>query len=428
MHTVGRILGVLLMVTALGVLTPPGLARGQARCLPPGETITPVPWGQSLVAPERAWPLATGAGQRVAVVSTGVATTPFLAGAVRDRVNLAPKPAFGEPSGERDCLGPGTAVAGIVAASPQTGIGFHGVAPDADILDAKIVGDQYPSGRDPSDTVAPGDLARGIEWATKEGATVIAVPTITYEDSGRLRDAVAAAIDAGAVVVASVGEPDQHEPDGMVPYPAAYDGVIGVGALRPDGTAHVSRAGYIDLVGPGVEVIAPYPGGGLGPVSGSGFAAAYVAGSVALLRAYRPHLEPAAVARQLFATAAPAPEGVGSPHYGYGIVSPYHAMVERVVAGDPAPQPTFAPAVITEEERARQVAQARSDVLAGQLALVGLAVVIVIAAAVGFGSRGRRRRWRAGIAVPPSDPPEDGHLGPPLDLFDGRPHSQGSQK
>lgn len=423
-----RVLGALLAATALGVLAPHGVAHGQSRCVPPGEVITPVPWAQSLIAPQRAWPLSTGADQRVAVVGTGIGPSPFLSGVVSDRVDLAPKPSFGEPSGERDCLGLGTAVAGIIAAASQAGVGFHGVAPDVKLLDAKIVGDQYPSGRDPSDTVAPAHLARGIEWATEQDATVIVVPTITYDDSARLRDAVAAAIDAGAVVVASVGEPAQNEPPGMVPYPAAYDGVIGVGALSPDGTAHVSRTGYVDLVAPGVELTTTYPGGGLGIVSGTGFAAAYVAGSVALLRAYRPELGPADVARQLFATAAPAPEGVGSPRYGYGIVSPYHAMVDQLVAGEPAPQPTFEPAVVSDEERARQTAQARSDTFAARLALLGIAVVMLIAIAVGFGSRGRRRRWRPGLAVLPPDLPEDVHPGPPLELLGGLSRSQPGQK
>lgn len=421
-------MGAVLLAAALGLHVPSAPAHAQARCVGSGEQITPVPWGQALIAPERAWALSTGAGQRVAVVSTGVAATPFLDGKVGKRPNLAPKPSFGEPSGERDCLGLGTAVAGIVAGASQDGIGFHGVAPDVTILDAKIVGDMYPSGREPSDTVSPADLARGIRWATEEKATVIVVPTITYQDSEALRDAVAAAIDAGAVVVASVGEPTQNEPPDMVPYPAAYEGVIGVGALSPDGTAHISRTGYVDLVAPGVEVTVPFPKNGLGTVSGTAFAAAYVAGSVALLRSYQPQLTPNDVAHRMFATAAPAPEGVGSPRYGYGIVSPYHAMVDQLVAGEPVSPPPFTPAVLSAEEQARRAAQGHSDALATRMTLLGMAAVVLIVAGVGFGVRGRRRGWRPGTAVLPPDPPEDPRPGPPLELFGSHPNTQNGQK
>src|SRR5690606_33693366 len=45
--------------------------HGQDNCLAPGETVTSVPWAQHQLAPTRAWPLSTGVGQRVAVVSSG---------------------------------------------------------------------------------------------------------------------------------------------------------------------------------------------------------------------------------------------------------------------------------------------------------------------------------------------------------------------
>src|SRR5262249_56077469 len=38
----------------------------------PGNLVVPVPWQQKWLDPERVWPLATGAGQVVAVIDTGV--------------------------------------------------------------------------------------------------------------------------------------------------------------------------------------------------------------------------------------------------------------------------------------------------------------------------------------------------------------------
>ena len=40
--------------------------------------------------------------------------------------------------GDADCVGPGTVTAGLVAGSVRPGIGFHGVAPLAEILPIRV--------------------------------------------------------------------------------------------------------------------------------------------------------------------------------------------------------------------------------------------------------------------------------------------------
>jgi hypothetical protein len=410
------------VLAPLPLAAPPATARAQDSCLPPGEAITAVPWPQQLLTPEQTWPHSTGAGQRVAVVGTGVSDTPYLAGAVAGQVDLSPPPEFGEPSGLPDCLGVGTGVAGLVATPRTDGVGFHGLAPDARILDAKVVGDQVPRDQLPSRSVPPDTLAAGIDWAVDQDATVILVSILAYQDSDVLSDAVSRALDAGIVVVAPVGEPGQQEDEGpaVEPYPAAYDGVIGVGALAADGTAGVSRIGHADLVAPGVEILTTYPGDGLGPATGSEYAAAYVAGTAALVRAYRPGLSPDEVAHRLFATATPASEGIGSPRYGYGIVNPYQAILDGVVAGDPAALPPFAPMEMSEQELARQAERDRSDGLASRLVLAGLALAVGLVAGVVLVTKARRRRWRAGVATTLPERPEDDYPEPPRELFDAR--------
>lgn len=377
-----------------------------------------MPWPQDQLAPDLVWPFSTGAGQRVAVVGSGVAATGQLAGAVAEAADLAPppEPFSPEPSGEADCRGIGTGVAGIVAGRPRDGVGFHGMAPDADILSAKVVGDQFPADREPAGSVAPDPLAAALDWAVERGATVIVVPTITYQDSGALRAAVRRAVQT-AVVIAPVGEPAQDEPPDLVPYPAGYDGVVGVGAIAEDGAAG-SRAGRVDLVAPGDGLLTSYPDGGLGRAEGSAFAAGYVAGAAALVRGYRPELPPAAVVRRLLATATPAPEGVGSPAYGYGIVNPYQAVLDRLADRDPVPHPSITPAVLSDAQRARLADRARSDALASGLAVAGLALAAGIAATAALGRSGRLRRWRAGLADPPPVRTRDDRPEPPVELFD----------
>lgn len=401
--------------------------HGQDNCLAPGETVTSVPWAQHQLAPTRAWPLSTGVGQRVAVVSSGIESTPYLDGTVAASARFAPPEPYGRESGRTDCLGIGTAVAGIIAAQPRQGVGFHGVAPDARLLSAKVVGDRFPMDRLPRNSVAPGVLAEAVDWAVAQDATVIVVPTITYQDSKALRDAVRRALDADVVVVAAVGEPASDDPPGITPYPAAYQGVIGVGSLGPDGLAAGSRLGHIDLVAPGVEVVTTYPGDGLGPAGGSGIAAGYVGATAALVRAYRPDLSAGEVAQRLFATAAPAPEGPGSLQYGYGIVDPYHAVADRVADGRPALLPAVEPLTVSEDVLARRAAEADSDALASRLAAGTLALSLGLAVIAGMGPRGRRRRWRPGLPPrAPRRPDVDERPEPPVTLFQDRRTTPGS--
>jgi len=409
-------------VTALAVVTvSPPAAQAQQNCVVPGDSVVPVPWSQKMLAPDRVWPLSTGAGQRVAVLSSGITDHPQLTGRIAERAAFAP-PDTAQPSGLPDCLGSGTGVSGIIAAQPSPAVGFHGMAPGAQILSAKVVADQYPPNRNPRDSVAPDTLAAAVAWAVDRGATVIAVPTVTYDDSPALRAAVQRALSRDIVVVAAVGEFASNEPPGLMAYPAGYDGVVGVGAIGEDGNVlGATRTGSVDLVAPGANVITTYPDHGLGPASGSQVATAYVAATVALVRSYRPQLSNTDVLRRLYATAAPAPEGTGSPHYGFGVVNPYQAVSDDVAAGSPVALPPFTPPVVDPEVAARQAAEERSDRWALILAAGGFALVILVTAIVVFGPRGRRRRWRSGLAAVPQDRLEEERPEPPVELFSDRP-------
>ncbi|NIH81470.1 S8 family serine peptidase [Amycolatopsis viridis] len=408
--------------TGLAVLTvSQPAAQAQQNCVVSGSPLVPVPWSQKLLAPDRVWPLSTGAGQRVAVVSSGVADNPQLTGRIAERATFGP-PDTGQSSGSPDCVGTGTGVSGIIAAQPSSVVGFHGVAPDTQILSAKVVGDQYAPGQQPSGTVAPNTLAAGINWAVDRNASVIAVPTITYEDNPALRGAVQRALSRNIVVVAAVGQRATSEPPGLVPYPAGYDGVIGVGSVGENGEiAPDSRPTSVDLVAPGGNIVTTYPNAGLGTASGTEFATAFVAGTAALVRAHLPQLSNQDVAQRLFATATPAPEGTGSPFYGYGVVNPYQAVSDDVVAGHPVALPPLVPATVPPDVAARQAAEERSNGWALGLAAGGFALVVLVTAIVVFGPRGRRRRWRAGLAPVPQDRPEDERPEPPLELFSDRP-------
>lgn len=380
---------------------------------PPTQTgeIEEVPWAQDLYdAPEKIWPFSTGAGITVAVIDSGVDSGhPQLGGQVLKGYDYLRNTA----EADVDCLPHGTAVASIIAAERLPGIGFFGLAPHVVILPVRITDKVRLNPQ--SEPLDPATLAAGINYAVDQGADVLNVSVAVYGPDPRVAQAVSRALSRGVVVVAAVGNGHSTQRDGngptepvLTPYPAAYDGVIGVGAVEQDGQrVTTSQVGpYVDLVAPGGKITAA---GVVGQnvYDGTDFASAFVSASAALLLAKRPSMLgpaagealPAAVSKRLLATASPAAGGPSSLAYGHGLVDPYRALTERTTGVDPSAVPGQDPP--PRDPAAEQLAAERRSANGGAV-LLGAAVValvLVVIAAVVFLPRGRRRRWRAGRAV-----------------------------
>jgi hypothetical protein len=177
-----------------------------------------------------AWNLTHGAGITVAVIDTGVDMT---------NQDLAPKLTKVESivggmitSSAQDTNGHGTNVAGLVAASTNNGYGFASIGWAVNLLDYKIFPDANAfSDCQGADTA---DEAAAIDDAVSSGASVISeslgAPNSSGADSAE-QDAVEGAISAGVTVVAANGNEFDGTGDGTLPdFPAAYPGVIAVGA------------------------------------------------------------------------------------------------------------------------------------------------------------------------------------------------------
>jgi membrane-anchored mycosin MYCP len=91
--------------------------------------------------------------------------------------------------------------------------------------------------------------------------------------------------------------------------------------------AHVTSSSvgdYVDVAAPGVNIAGPAPEGGgyvFTAQGGTSFAAAYVSGVAALIRAYNPAMPPDEVARRITQT-ADHPAGLWNPEVGSGVVDP----------------------------------------------------------------------------------------------------------
>ena len=248
---------------------------------------------------------------KVAIIDSGIdGSHPDLAG----RVVAAKSFVGGSPY--HDEQGHGTFVAGEIAANPTNGIGMAGLAFNARLIVAKVVAAD-------GEVSLPAEVA-GIRWAVDQGARVINLSLGGVRDplnpsldtySPLERAAVEYAYSKGAVVVAAVGNGTQSPstPWRYAAYPAALPHVIGVSAVRRDGSVpdYSNRdAVYVDVAAPGDDMFSTIPSnlvaddsGCTDPYSdcgpfelrdaiGTSFAAPQVSAAAALLLGVDPSLTP----------------------------------------------------------------------------------------------------------------------------------------
>src|ERR1700761_6685930 len=285
------------------------------------------PWAQQALSFASVWPLTRGAGITGAVIDSGVDATPQFGDRVLAGPDLAPAGGAAGAAPDADCVGHGTSVAGIIAAAPVAGVSFPGVAPAADILSIKITN---------SDTFPGQVTAEAIETAVEDGAQVINLSLATVSTPA-LAAAVQFAEAHDVVVVAAAGN---DSPDGATGpfYPAAYPGVLSVGAVDQNGSlaSFSDTRTPVSVTAPGAGVTAAFPGSfpeAYNPDSnGTSFETAFASGIAALGRSAHPAAVPAQVVARTTATAyAPAVPGTG-----HGLINPIQAVT--------APLPTTTPA------------------------------------------------------------------------------------
>ena len=253
-------------------------------------------WGLKLAGFTTAWQKTHGTSSVVvAVLDTGVnAAAPDLAGVVRPGVDLV----NGGGTGNDD-NGHGTAVAGVIAALGNNGIGGAGVCWKCSILPIKVMGAD-----------GNGDLATvaaGIVRAVDMGAKVIDLSLGGPAGEPTLQQAVAYAASKGVFVAAAAGNSGLAVPF----YPANYPGVISVGGTDPrDSMYGWSEHGpWVRVSAPGCNV-APLLHGGYGEFCGTSSATPMVAGLAGYLLSVRPTATPMQLVTLLEKTARHIRTGV----------------------------------------------------------------------------------------------------------------------
>ncbi len=295
------------------------------------------------------WPITRGRGVVVAVVDSGVeADNLHLVDAVDPGISLIPGDP--EPEGTDAVNYHGTAIASLIAARTVEGSRLTGVAPQARIMPVRVFASQ-----DEQDIVAGNGLrtdrlAEGIRWAADNGADIINVSISAPGPDPTLAAAVQHAQANDALVVASVGNRGETTGDGPR-WPAAYDGVLGVTATTT--TDEVTDASVsspaVDVSAPGQDVVSAWfderdcinsPGDQAPQTS---WAAGYVSGVAALVRAAHPNASAEEIAYRLMVTGDRPVRSQRDDTRGWGIVQPYLAitmLIDSEVAGPPAPGPS----------------------------------------------------------------------------------------
>lgn len=232
--------------------------------------------------------------------------------------------------------GHGTLTAGIIAATAHNGIGIAGMAANVQILPIKVSPGQATRNLQPTQRSVDGTMAvtavdalnynfqEPIRYAAspeRNGTKVININFATSIEDPHEGAAIYDAVANGVVVVAAAGNSAKDVPL----YPAAYDCVLGVGAVN----AQAERANFstyglgVDVVAPGVNVLSTALASqhdGYGYVHGTSFASPHVSGLAALIFSVRPDLSAWDVREIIMRSAHDLGKPGFDAEYGYGLI------------------------------------------------------------------------------------------------------------
>lgn len=271
-------------------------------------------WNYEMIKAPQAWNITSGSTSvKIAIIDTGI---DYNHQSLKNYVStsLGRNFATSNSSDFMDRNGHGTHVAGTVA---SYGV-VSGVMRQGTLIPVKVLGDNG------SGSVY--NIIEGVLHAANVGADVI---NMSLGGGGYVQafyNACQTAMSKGVIIVAASG----NEYASSISYPAAYNGVIAVGAVDSNRTrASFSNYGTgLDLMAPGVNIYSTVPNNRYQTMSGTSMASPHVAGVAGLMRSANRNISVNNVRNILRNTAQYAGN---SYYYGYGIVNAYEAV--RAAAG-----------------------------------------------------------------------------------------------
>lgn len=272
-------------------------------------------WGLQRLKAEAIWQRGyTGKNIVVAHLDSGVDSGhPALHGALEQWAVFDPK---GKPvvipGPYSDSNDHGTHTAGTLAGRTMDGAPVVGMAPDAELVDARIVGD--------GDTIPR--LLAGMDWALGEGARVVNLSVGFPGFHSDFESVIKKLREQHMLPVVAIG----NEKAGHTRSPGNYTTVLSVGAIDcNDAVAEFSSSSNPGeeaigpmLCAPGVKVLSAKPGGDYRESDGTSMATPHVAGLAALLFSARPKATIDEVEQAIIASCT-RPAGADPQRIGAGI-------------------------------------------------------------------------------------------------------------
>lgn len=305
----------------------------------PNDPMYPYQYAHELTQMESAWDLTTGSREIVvAILGTGIDTShPDLKnniwindgeiagndldddnnGYIDDVHGWDFDGADGDiyPTGDDSTRFHETAVAGVIAATGNNGVGLTGVNWQCSLMGLRL-----------SDDLTSLEIAEALRYATANGADVINMSFGGMEIDPFLNEAIDEAHEKGILMVASAG----NDALDMPTYPAARYNVMAVAATDAvDMRTYSSFGLWVDLDAPGTDVASTDVDGSYTYVSGTSFSCPYVAGLAALLWSHRPELTATDVRAILENTTDPldlSPLDPNRTYLGTGRVNAWRAL------------------------------------------------------------------------------------------------------
>ncbi len=245
-------------------------------------------WGERAVRFDRLPAGYGGAGVRIALIDSGVATSHKLLQKTREGFDTS---GGKERSWAQDPTGHGTACAGILAAQPSGDTAIRGYAPEAEVHVCRLPADAHCS-----------DLVAALDYCLAAGIDVACLGFGCDHGSAIVERRIVAAKQRGLAMVAAAGSRS-----GPVQFPACSPHVLAVGAAGQEGSypgnspaaayAESARIGSdgrfapafscagpeVDLAAPGVAVVSCQSPDGFAAWDGTSIAAPHVAALAALV-------------------------------------------------------------------------------------------------------------------------------------------------
>jgi subtilisin family serine protease len=358
----------LLAAAGVGALVAPAQTfRPQATF--PNDPQYSAQWNLPAIGAPAAWSVTTGNHVVVADIDTGVDYThPDLLANLPtppnptgfDEITLqAMGPGTSEPGNQdtgQNESGHGTAVAGVIAAVSNNGKGVASLGFNTTVLPVKV------DFEDLADVSSQIDA--GIRWAADNGAQILNLSFGGTCQDPNMLSAIQYAQSKGVLVVAAAGngalnptlDPTNGASDAPF-YPAAFPGVIAVGATGFDGlrAAYSNTGSYVAMAAPGGsddgngahnlpllapdDTCIPPPQDGCYTTNraGTSFAAPQVAAEAALVWSVDPHLTASQVTELVESTTTDRGVSGTDWEYGTGFENAGTALA------DTPPDPTLSP-------------------------------------------------------------------------------------